>query len=75
MENTHAPFNPLGIKCPYCPICGAEPILATINVSPWFCPNEDCNCLAWDPYIPAVQSVASRYKLDLIDENSDDLDI
>jgi hypothetical protein len=41
------------IKCPYCPVCGREPILDWVNITPWFCPNNDCRVFGWDPYVSA----------------------
>jgi hypothetical protein len=33
-----------------CPMCGGAPLLATPELIPWFCVNDDCIALAWDPY-------------------------
>jgi hypothetical protein len=72
MDNSHAPFNPLGIKCPYCPVCGAEPVFSMVGITPWFCPNDDCRAVAWDPFATALRNLSERYNLDLEDENSAD---
>lgn len=39
-----------GLKCLFCPVCGAEPSFAWAEITPWFCTNDDCTVLAWDPY-------------------------
>ena len=38
------------IKCPTCPICGSEPLFILPGILPWFCPQDACDVLAWDPY-------------------------
>jgi hypothetical protein len=37
-------------RCLVCPVCGAPPVFATLNLTPWFCGTEDCIVLSWDPY-------------------------
>jgi hypothetical protein len=39
-----------GIKCERCPLCSGPPSFAWVEITPWFCPNEECNVLGWDPY-------------------------
>ena len=71
MENSHAPFNPLGIKCPYCPMCGAEPLHAWIELTPWFCPNDDCEVFGWDPYTSASKNISEASELEVIRPEQD----
>jgi hypothetical protein len=40
---------PNPVKCPNCPVCGRPPQFAWAMIKPWFCQNDDCNVLAWDP--------------------------
>lgn len=38
------------LQCLTCPLCGSQPAMAWAELTPWFCRNEDCDALAWDPY-------------------------
>jgi hypothetical protein len=38
------------IQCPTCPLCGSQPAFTLPGLTPWFCSNDDCNVLGWDPY-------------------------
>jgi hypothetical protein len=38
------------VKCPYCPVCSGPPAFAWAEITPWFCINDDCDVLGWDPY-------------------------
>lgn len=43
-----SPFDePLTIVCP---VCSSPPVGGLLFITPWFCPNDACMCLAWDPY-------------------------
>lgn len=33
-----------------CPVCSWPPVVAWEVLTPWFCSNPDCKCLAWDPF-------------------------
>lgn len=54
--------NDLGIRCPVCPMCGAFPTFAWVELVPWFCPNDDCNVLAWDPYSTAQENLQDAHE-------------
>lgn len=43
----HGINNLIEIKTPMCPKCGTPPF--TTHFMPWFCPNDDCDVLAWPP--------------------------
>jgi hypothetical protein len=45
------------VKCPKCPVCGAEPVLSWPTITPWFCPNEECDVLGWDPYSTLAENL------------------
>lgn len=38
------------VLCPRCPQCSGPPdaFLASVTL-PWFCPDETCSGLSWDP--------------------------
>jgi hypothetical protein len=36
------------IKTPLCPLCGQPPALIVFDRQ-WFCGNEECKTLCWDP--------------------------
>lgn len=38
------------IKTPACPVCSGPPSFNWAEITPWFCINDDCDVLAWDPY-------------------------
>lgn len=38
------------ILCPTCPVCSGWPAFAWVELTPWFCVNDECDVLAWDPY-------------------------
>lgn len=58
------------IKCPYCPYCGAEPHMAWLELTPWFCPNDDCDVFGWDPYVSAKVNIDSAEVVQLVNEDS-----
>lgn len=45
------------ILCPTCPLCGSSPSFAWVELTPWFCPDEDCDALAWDPYATLAENL------------------
>jgi hypothetical protein len=49
-EHRHNDDETPRLRCFHCPVCGAEAALSTLNLTPWFCSNDDCDVLAWDPY-------------------------
>jgi hypothetical protein len=38
-------------------VCGAIPPFIHDNLANAFCPNEECNVLAWNPWIPAKENL------------------
>lgn len=39
-------------------MCGSFPTFAWVELTPWFCPNDNCEVLAWDPYSSAHENFA-----------------
>jgi len=63
-SNSQTDPNDLGIKCAQCPMCGTFPSFAWVELTPWFCPNEDCSVLAWDPYSTARENLDDAHEWD-----------
>lgn len=57
-SNSQTSPDEFGIKCPQCPMCGSFPTFAWVELTPWFCPNDNCEVLAWDPYSSAHENFA-----------------
>lgn len=45
------------LQCLTCPLCGTQPHFMIPQLTPWFCPNEDCDALAWDPYSTLAENL------------------
>ena len=45
------------IKCATCPVCGAQPLFMLPELTPWFCPADECNVLGWDPYSSLAENL------------------
>jgi hypothetical protein len=50
------------VKCPRCPLCGSAPLYAWTGLVPWFCPAEDCDALAWDPFVTLEDNLMNAAK-------------
>lgn len=53
------------LSCLTCPLCGAPPALAWPSLTPWFCTNEDCDALAWDPYSTLAENLMDARRADV----------
>jgi hypothetical protein len=53
-------------------MCGSEPSFAWAEIVPWFCPNEDCQVFAWDPYSSASQNLAAASTVVVTEQLQDD---
>jgi len=60
-ESTHWPYADLPLKCPHCPWCGSPPVglIASTIYPTFFCRNEECPALTWDPTLPAIELLRS----------------
>lgn len=54
-------LNPT-IKCPFCPVCGAEPPFIFDSMYQAFCPNEDCEVLMWVPWETAKANLDDMHE-------------
>lgn len=63
------------LKTLVCPMCSAEPVLAAPMLTPWFCTNEECECLAWDPYSTLAENLTDAAPVQWIHNqgNSDEM--
>jgi len=59
-ESNHRPQ----VKCWNCPVCGTPPLFATENLTPWFCYNEECDVLGWDPYATLEENLMNAAPVD-----------
>jgi hypothetical protein len=52
MNDVHDDGNgPLaGVQRWTCPVCSGPPAFGPTPWTPWFCGNDDCEVLGWDPY-------------------------
>jgi hypothetical protein len=50
----------------FCPLCGAPPAVASLNLTPWFCSNDDCDVLAWDPYSTLQENLMNAAPVEIV---------
>jgi hypothetical protein len=49
--------------------------MAWPQITPWFCSNEECDVLAWDPYSTLQENLMDAAPVQIIDiqDNSDEM--
>jgi hypothetical protein len=49
---TNQPIHDDGdlIKTWRCPLCGGRAMFESLTLVPWFCMDDRCDVLGWDPY-------------------------
>lgn len=55
------------ILCPLCPLCRRRPVDFYLNISPWFCGNDDCLVLCWDPYITRQANLLNSSPMETVE--------
>ena len=55
------------VLCDLCPMCGSVAAFSHPNLTPWFCPMDDCEVLAWDPLVTAYQNLINAGYVEVID--------
>lgn len=53
------------LRCLTCPLCDGPPALAWPVLTPWFCVNDDCEALAWDPYSSLAENLMDAHAADI----------
>jgi hypothetical protein len=62
-----APKFPV-LKCPVCPRCGEAPPFLLPFLDHAFCPNSDCDVLAWNPWHSAEANLADESHVEVVEE-------
>lgn len=55
------------IVCPSCPLCSGPPSFNWAELTPWFCPNEECDVLAWDPYSTLQENLTDARPIEYVE--------
>jgi len=58
-----------------CPVCSAHPALAFGNLTPWFCSNDECDVLAWDPYSTLAENLMDATPVQVVTNEEIDPEI
>lgn len=53
------------VKCPNCPMCGAEPPYIFPTMHQAMCPNEACNVFMWVPWDTAAANLGDMHELEI----------
>lgn len=55
------------LLCITCPLCSGPAAIPSPNLTPWFCVNDDCECLAWDPYATLAENLMDAHPISIIE--------
>lgn len=55
------------IICSRCPVCGGPPALEITGITPWFCIDDDCIVLGWDPFSSLADNLENAQSVDITD--------
>jgi hypothetical protein len=63
------------IKTARCPICGGLPMFESPTLIPWFCMDDRCDVLGWDPYSTLDENLMDAAPVQVIhnQDNSDEM--
>ena len=63
------------VLTPLCPVCSAPPLFAWAEITPWFCTNDECDVLGWDPYSTLAENLMDATPVEVIhiQGNSDEM--